>query len=80
MTRVKVPFYLDESNIKGSKSKNLVFDVNGIKFIKKFLTNIIKNKVLEENYICMDCIGKCTRNIYNDKSYLQIEIVDLIIK
>ncbi len=72
--------YLDENNIKGTKSKNLVFEINGVKFIKKYLTNIIKDKVLEENYINLNCIGKCTNNIYNNNSYLQIEIVDLEIQ
>lgn len=72
--------FIDENNIKGSKSKNLIFEVNGVKFIKKYLTNILKDELLEKGMIVIDCIGKCVNNIYEGKSYPQIEVVEISIK
>lgn len=69
----------DDSNIKGTRSKALIFECNGVKFIKKFLSNDLKNAVLDKGMCFLTIIGKCVNNIYNGNSTSQVEIVDMII-
>jgi hypothetical protein len=68
---------IEDSNIKGKKAKNLVFQYKNIKFIKKFLSNDLKDKVLNKGFIFVTIIGKCVKNYYNGKTYSQVEIVDI---
>lgn len=57
---------------------NITFNYNGVKFIKKFATKVLKEEMTSHQMVCLDIIGKCTINTYNKKG--QIEIVDLEIK
>lgn len=66
---------LDETCIKAKT--NIVFYENGIKFIKKYATNILKETLIN-NSIIVDIIGKFTINNYDGNG--QIEIVDIEIK
>lgn len=63
---------LDETCIKAKT--NIVFYENGIKFIKKYATNILKETLIN-NSIIVDIIGKFTIDNYSGNG--QIEIVDL---
>lgn len=63
---------LDETCVKAKT--NIVFYENGIKFIKKYATNILKETLIN-NSIIVDIIGKFTIDNYNGNG--QIEIVDL---
>lgn len=68
---------VEDDNIKGKNVRNLVFEVNGIKFIKKFLTNILRDTLLANKYNLINCIGRVSNNIYNGNSYPQVEILEL---
>lgn len=72
-----IPIYIDENNIKGTRSKTLIFEFNGVKFVKKFLSNDLKDRVLNKGNLLANIIGKCINNIYNANSYPQVEIVDI---
>lgn len=61
-----------EDNLKGKL--NIVFDINGVKFIKKFSTNILKESVLDIP-VEVNIIGKCTVDTYSNCG--QVEIVDI---
>lgn len=54
---------------------NITFNSNFVKFIKKFVTKIIKEDFASRDNIKLNIIGKCTLDTYNNKG--QIEIVDL---
>jgi len=62
-------------NLKGKL--NIVFYINGVKFIKKFSTNILKESLLDKN-VTVNFIGKCSMNTYNNTG--QVEIVDIEVK
>lgn len=66
---------LTDNNLKGKL--NIVFYINNIKFIKKFATNILKEKIINKSII-VDIIGKCTMDTYNNQG--QVEIIDLEVK
>lgn len=61
-----------EDNLKGKL--NIVFDINGVKFIKKFSTNILKESILDIP-VEVNIIGKCTVDTYSNCG--QVEIVDI---
>ena len=74
-----------EIHLRGNKQKNMIFDFNNIKFIKKhtkedeFKELIHKNKLVEKDFdIKITLIGKCRNNNYNGVTYSQIEIEDMI--
>lgn len=58
------------------KATNIIFTVNGIKYIKKYATKILKESLLD-NYIQCDIIGSCSINSYDGVG--QIEVEDIII-
>jgi single-stranded-DNA-specific exonuclease len=68
---------ITNDNIKGKRAKNLVFNVNDVKFIKKYLSNNLTSQVLDKSDIKVTIIGKVANNIYNGNTYPQIEIVDI---
>jgi single-stranded-DNA-specific exonuclease len=55
------------------KRTRIVFFVNGIKFNKKFPTNVLKEQLLNQS-LKANIIGKCTMDTYNNTG--QIEIID----
>lgn len=59
---------------KDIKRTLITFYVNGIKFVKKFPTNVFKEQVKNKE-ITVNIIGKCTLNTYSNCG--QVEIVDL---
>lgn len=61
-----------EDNLKGKL--NIVFYIGGVKFIKKFSTNILKEELLDKS-VTVNIVGKCTVDAYNSKG--QVEIVDI---
>lgn len=65
--------YLTGDNIKGRL--NVVWDIVGIKVIKKFTSNAWKENNIGREFYC-DIIGKCVVDSYNGKGC--IEIVDII--
>jgi single-stranded-DNA-specific exonuclease len=69
-----VTICIEDGNIK---RPNMIFEIDGIKFIKKFLTTILKDSVLNKGYIFADIVGKVSNNIYNGKSFPQIEVIDI---
>lgn len=66
--------YLTGDNVKGRL--NVVWDINGVKIIKKFTSNAWKEEFLGNEFYC-DIIGKCVVDSYSGKGC--IEIVDLLI-
>lgn len=64
--------YLDDSNIKGRL--NVVWDINGVKCIKKFTSNAWKEEFLNREFEA-DMIFKCVIDNYNKKGCL--ELIDL---
>jgi len=66
-----------DENIKGARSKTMIFEINEIKFIKKFLSNVIKDSFLDKGELKVNIIGKCVNNFYNGNTYSQVEIVDI---
>jgi single-stranded-DNA-specific exonuclease len=65
---------LNDSNIKGRL--NVVWDIYGVKCIKKFTSNAWKEEFLNKDLI-VDIIGKCVIDTYSGKGC--IEIVDISI-
>lgn len=65
--------YLTGDNIKGRL--NVVWDIGGIKVIKKFTSNVWKENNIGREFYC-DIIGKCVIDSYSGKGC--IEIVDII--
>jgi len=63
---------LDKGNSKGRN--NIVFYINDIKFIKKYASKVLKDKLYNKN-IKLNIIGKCTIDTYNNTG--QIEVVDM---
>lgn len=73
-----IPINITEDNLKGKKNpKTMVFEYNNIKFVKEFLSNIIKDSVLDRGDLSVNIIGKCILNYYNGNTYPQVEVVDL---
>jgi single-stranded-DNA-specific exonuclease len=68
---------ITDENIKGSKAKNMIFEINGVKFIKKYLSNVLKDSFLNKGDLKVSIIGKVVNNIYNDNTYPQVEIIEL---
>lgn len=62
--------YISDGDIKKTK---IIFNINGIDFIKKFPTNKLKEE-LKNKELTMNIIGKCTLNTYSNCG--QVEIVD----
>ena len=69
-----VEVILTDNNVKGRT--NVIFEVNGIKFIKKFASKAWKEEHLYKPLECV-IIGKCVKG-YNDIG--EVEIVDLEFK
>ncbi|MGL5153309.1 MAG: DHH family phosphoesterase, partial [Clostridium sp.] len=67
-----VDLMITDDNIKAT---NIIFEVNGIKFIKKYATKILKDSLRDKAVNC-DVIGSCTVNSYNGIG--QIEIEDIV--
>lgn len=65
--------YLTGNNIKGRL--NVVWDINGVKVIKKFTSNAWKEENIGVEFYC-DIIGKCIVDSFTGKGC--IEIVDII--
>ena len=65
--------YLTGDNIRGRL--NVVWDIGGIKVIKKFTSNAWKENNIGREFYC-DIIGKCVIDSYSGKGC--IEIVDII--
>lgn len=70
---------INDDNIKGTKAKNMIFEINGVKFIKKYLSNVLKDSVLNKGELQVSIVGKIVNNIYNDVAYPQVEIVELAV-
>lgn len=68
---------IEDENIKGTRAKTMVFECKGVKFVKKFLSNDLKNRVLNKGFIFVNIVGKAVNNIYNGSSYPQIEVIDI---
>lgn len=69
-----VNIYITDDNIKRTI---IFFYINGIKFTKKFPTNVFKEQIKNKELV-VDIIGKCVMDTYNNRG--QVEIVDLDIK
>ena len=69
-----IPIYIEYDNIKGL---NIIFKVNGVKFIKKYATNVLKESLLYQK-LKVDVVGKCCMNSYDGKG--MVEVVELDIK
>ena len=57
---------------------NIIFEYNGIKYIKKFATKILKEDFQSRPMMNIDLIGKVTRDGLSNKG--AIEIMDLEFK
>lgn len=77
---------INTSSIKllGNKQKNMIFEYNDIKFIKKQINNdnykkiIHKEKLISKDFdIEINLIGRCRNNTYNGNTYSQVEIIDI---
>lgn len=74
-----------EIHLLGNKQKNMVFEFNNVKFIKKQTNNdkfknlIHKEKLIEKDFdIKITLIGRCRNNNYNGNTYSQVEIIDIV--
>ena len=68
-----VPLDLTEDNVKGKL--NVIWDIYGVKCIKRFASNVWKEEFLNESMF-VDIIAKCVIDGYTKKGML--EIVDII--
>jgi hypothetical protein len=55
----------------------MIFEYKEIRFIKKFLTKLLREALTDKGDIEVTIVGKVINNIYNDKTYPEVEIVDL---
>ena len=65
------------TDIKITKA-NIIFEHNGIKYIKKFATKVLKEDFQSRPMMNIDLIGKVTSDGFNNKGV--IEIMDLEFK
>lgn len=65
------------ADIKITKT-NIIFEYNGIKYIKKFATKILKEEFQNRTIMNLDLVGKVTHDVVGNKG--QVEIVDLEFK
>ena len=65
------------ADVKITKT-NIIFEYNGIKYIKKFATKILKEEFQNRTIINLDLVGKVTYDTLGNKG--QVEIVDIDIK
>lgn len=65
------------TDIKITKA-NIIFEHNGIKYIKKFATKVLKEDFKSRPMMNIDLIGKVTSDGFNNKGV--IEIMDLEFK
>ena len=59
-------------------ARYIIFEYNGIKYIKKFATKILKEDFKSRPMMNIDLIGKVTSDGFNNKGV--IEIIDLEFK
>ena len=65
------------TDIKITKA-NIIFEYNGIKYIKKFATKVLKEDFKSRPMMNIDLIGKVISDGFNNKGV--IEIIDLEFK
>lgn len=64
-------------NMDNIKRTNIIFEVGGIKFIKKFATNVLKEKLIDK-FVNVNIIGKCIKDTYNNSFMVEIVDIDFI--
>ena len=65
------------ADIKITKT-NIIFEYNGIKYIKKFATKVLKEEFQNRTIMNLDLVGKVTYDTLGNRG--QVEIVDIDIK
>ena len=65
------------ADVKITKT-NIIFEYNGIKYIKKFATKILKEDFQNRTIMNLDLVGKVTYDTLGNRG--QVEIVDIDIK
>ena len=70
-----VEIILTDENVKGYTKTNIIFEINGVKFIRKFTSKVWKSQYLYQP-LKVDIIGRCVKGL----NKAEIEIIDLEFK
>lgn len=70
-----VEIILTDENVKGYTKTNIIFEINGVKFIRKFTSKVWKSQYLYQP-LKVDIIGRCVKGL----NKAEIEIMDLEFK
>ena len=70
-----VEIILTDENVKGYTKTNIIFEINGVKFIRKFTSKVWKSQYLYQP-LKVDIIGKCVKGL----NKAEVEIVGIDIK